>query len=958
MPANTIDSYKELYEILKRSVLFFNRQFSSTNAFYAAFINFLRSECYCSASAICELDNDRIHLRNEKNLSSENCSLLDNKSIFEKPYDKVFENGEIVSLDDTDSLSLIVPIKNRYFVYGAFFVRFSKEEFGNSILELFETISVSVAAVLERLQRNVEKLPQGPIRTTFTEDTIDSIINALPDPFFIKDTSGRYISCNQAFAEFIGKPRDEIIGGRLNEISNSPEVDRHQSSDAEVLRSRMFSTYESTFHGVDGVKKNIVVTKNVFFDSEAQPAGIVGSIRDITRLVTVQHQYEQKNNELMKINAVLLNSQKDIIDYNKRLTESEEKYRLLIENQQEFIVKLDVLGHVLFMSQSMSDFLPPYSTENESLRLQNLLIGNDRIVFDTILRESAMIEHEHEVEFRMRSASNLVCRISWSFKPVFEGRELDYIIGVGRDVTERWTAEQELANFRSLLEAAFEQSPSASVLIRYPDKTIMMINEAAQRFLNLPNDDYVGMPVDELYFLNKAYIEDKHIDMYQVLKSEKLYHESHTSLEVRFVSETGIVKTALLFTTPIYNNIGELNSYLLIFPEITELRKAEQRIEEQNREIQKIHKLESIGVLAGGIAHDFNNILGAVLGNLSLLRMYNPDEKISKIVTKAENAVARAKELTSQLLTFSKGGAPIKKSTLLNDIIRDSALFTLHGTKVDIQFSLDSNLRPGLVDGGQISQVVQNLVINAVQAMSQGGTITLSSENVNIANDELPLQEGPYIKLTVTDTGPGISLEHLDKIFDPFFTTKPEGNGLGLATSYNIIKNHGGYITLETGNDGTSFYIYLPVSDKEPEIVNDEEPGDVTYSGSILIMDDEEAILDVASSLFTILGFQVETSLDGQEAIEKTEKRIENQLNYEIYVLDLTVPGGMGGQEALERLKVLDPGALFVVSSGYANNLTMSHYKEYGFHGILEKPYKIEDVRKLLKEISYERTSH
>ncbi|MFW6366450.1 MAG: hybrid sensor histidine kinase/response regulator, partial [Spirochaetota bacterium] len=432
----------------------------------------------------------------------------------------------------------------------------------------------------------------------------------------------------------------------------------------------------------------------------------------------------------------------------------------------------------------------------------------------------------------------------------------------------------------------------------------------------------------------------------------------HSNLELTFVDDDGKERIALLYSTPIYNSIGELISYLLIFPEITELSEAERRIEQQNRELQKVHKLESIGVLAGGIAHDFNNILGAVLGNLSLVRMYESSEKVLAIITKAENAVARAKELTNQLLTFSKGGAPVKKSALLNDIIRDSAMFTLHGSSVDIHFDLDPELFPGLVDTGQVSQVVQNLVINAVQAMPSGGLIVIQTENVYVREGELPLDPGSYVKLTVSDNGSGIAPDIVDRIFDPFFTTKPEGSGLGLATSYNIIKNHGGYITLDTGPDGTSFYIFIPVSSEEPFVLHPEEPDESRYTGTALIMDDEEPILDVASQIFSSLGFDVHTASDGKEAVEKCKKRIESGSHFDLYVLDLTVPGGMGGEEALGELRRLNGSAYFIVSSGYANNRTMSHYSECGFTGILEKPYTIRDVRTLLKEISYEKASH
>jgi signal transduction histidine kinase/CheY-like chemotaxis protein len=370
------------------------------------------------------------------------------------------------------------------------------------------------------------------------------------------------------------------------------------------------------------------------------------------------------------------------------------------------------------------------------------------------------------------------------------------------------------------------------------------------------------------------------------------------------------------------------------------------------KEMQKMEKLESLGVLAGGIAHDFNNILTAILGNVSLAKIpARSDEKIIKRLTDAEKACERAKDLTQQLLTFAKGGAPIKKTADIAELIRDTAGFALRGSNVRSEISIANDLWAVDVDEGQISQVIHNLVINADQAMPQGGILKLRAKNVRLDSQKaIPLPEGNYIAIAIIDQGVGIPKEYVAKIFDPFFTTKQKGSGLGLASSYSIISNHGGHITVESiPGSGSTFIVYLPASEKKLESKKPAAEIIASGNGKILVMDDEDLIRDVARDILSNLGYEADLARDGAEALDLYCKAKDAGQSYAAVIMDLTIPGGMGGEEAVKKLLAIDPAAKVIVSSGYSNDRIMSDFKAYGFSGVMTKPYRIADMGKTLQ---------
>ena len=383
------------------------------------------------------------------------------------------------------------------------------------------------------------------------------------------------------------------------------------------------------------------------------------------------------------------------------------------------------------------------------------------------------------------------------------------------------------------------------------------------------------------------------------------------------------------------------------------------------KELLKTHKLESVGLLAGGIAHDFNNLLTAILGNITLAKAYSPPEgKVSDRLSEAERTLTLAKGLTQQLLTFSRGGAPVRETSYIRNLIKDSATFTLTGSNVGCDYSINPDLWPVDIDKGQLCQVINNLVLNARHAMPDGGVITLSAENIKVGNSKgadanmALLKNGEYIRITVADCGIGIEKKYLDKIFDPYFTTKQKGSGLGLATSYSIIKNHDGRITVESKpGAGTTFYIYLPASKKEVRRTAVSKktiaaPHKGQYKGEkVLVMDDDENIRKISKEMLTYLGFEVCLAVTGAEAIELYRKGKETGKPFGAVIMDLTVPGGMGGKEAVKRLIDIDPGVKAIVSSGYSNDPVMADFKKYGFRAVLAKPYQVIDLNEKLHSV-------
>ncbi len=380
----------------------------------------------------------------------------------------------------------------------------------------------------------------------------------------------------------------------------------------------------------------------------------------------------------------------------------------------------------------------------------------------------------------------------------------------------------------------------------------------------------------------------------------------------------------------------------------------DRKISEDN--IRKAQKLESLGILAGGIAHDFNNILTVVMGNITL-SMLNPSntELIVGNLKAAEEAVGRAKDLTRQFLTLSKTSLPVKKTMYIGEFLKNAISFAISGSAVKKEFQVSDDLHPVEIDENQMGQVMNNLVINAVQAMPGGGTLRLRASNAMISNPGyLPLEPGNYVKISLVDTGQGIPEEHISRIFDPYFSTREMGSGLGLAISYSIISKHGGFIDVKSKvGEGSEFIVYLPVSS---ETVRQEASAFETVvagRGRILVMDDDEGVQAIAEKFLTYLGYDFEIARDGEEALEKYRSALGGDKPYSAVILDLTVPGGMSGKETVVKILEMDPEVKAVLSSGYVNDPVVINYHDHGFRDVITKPYRIDELSRVLHRILY-----
>ena len=366
-------------------------------------------------------------------------------------------------------------------------------------------------------------------------------------------------------------------------------------------------------------------------------------------------------------------------------------------------------------------------------------------------------------------------------------------------------------------------------------------------------------------------------------------------------------------------------------------------------------KLESLGTLAGGIAHDLNNLLTVISGNIGLAQIEAPGSpaNLLSFLSRAGEAAQHAAQLSNQLLTFSKGGTPLKRVVSISDLVTQAAEFSLHGSNLRSDLDIQAGLWRSPVDPAQIEQVINALIINAREAMPSGGIVRVSARNLEIdANSGLPIRPGRYVQVQVADNGRGIQKRLVTKIFDPYFTTKSTGTGLGLSISYSVVKKHGGLLHLErTSADGSTFTFYLPATDSEPPVPEATLENEIFSFNHqrVLVMDDEAAIRDLTSELLGTLGYKVTTAPDGAEALKKYELAMRTGETFQAVILDATIRGGMGGVATMERLRDLDPNVTAIICSGYSDDAALAEFLTYGFRAALPKPFTRHELANVLQ---------
>ena len=516
-----------------------------------------------------------------------------------------------------------------------------------------------------------------------------------------------------------------------------------------------------------------------------------------------------------------------------------------------------------------------------------------------------------------------------------------YIRRIGIHLSERDQALRNLAQQKALLDIIIEGTTDA-VYVKDAEGRYLLANSSVARFVGKPVNEILGQ--DDLHLFppdDARSVMAK--DQWVMAQSGPRTYEEHLSTsegERYFLSTKGAMRA----------EDGEVVGLFGIARDITGLK------EQENAKL-KIDKLESLGVLAGGIAHDFNNILAGIMGNISYAQMFiDAGHKAAKPLVEAEIASVRARNLSLQLLTFAKGGEPVKKLVSVRQLVQESVSLVLRGSNVKGVVDMADAVHAIEADEGQISQVFHNIVLNAIQAMPQGGVLTVVAHNVRFSStNALMLQPGAYVKISFIDQGCGISDADLKKIFDPYFTTKPTGTGLGLASVYSIVNRHGGATEVSSAvGNGTTVSVYLPStgeSDPHPQDDTANQSVGQHAGGSILVMDDEEIIRTVAAEMLEYLGYRVTTCGSGSEAVALYEAARTSGSPYSTVIMDLTIPGGMGGKEAAEQILAIDPQACLIVSSGYSNDPIMSDYRRYGFSGAVSKPYTMAELGRMLSSL-------
>ncbi len=584
--------------------------------------------------------------------------------------------------------------------------------------------------------------------------------------------------------------------------------------------------------------------------------------------------------------------------------------------------------------------------------------------------------------FRKKSGETIPISLSWSVLRNHENK-LSGIVFIGRDISEREKNEKELQNARDELEKRIEERTqelriaNEQLQIRIEEQLkfdarlaaekewlsvtlesigdgvittdslgcIISMNPAAEHLTGWTQNEAAGKYTNEVYMCTQ---DNQHENTPGIHALAILMQESSAKGPVNnhstIISKEGIKYRVAEQAAPIFDNAGNKVGYVMAVRDITERIVLEE-------ELFKARKLESINLLAGGIAHDFNNLLTSIVTNLFMAKMeLPPNEETAQLITNAEKAAFRASNLTKQLLIFSKTGSQTREKISVKEFIENSVGFYLSDSKSDYKLELDEDLWKVVIDRGQFDQVLNNIINNADEAMPEGGSILVKARNIDITlSHNLPVKPGKYVCISISDTGEGIDKAILHRIFDPYFSTRNSSNGLGLTTAFAIVQKQGGHITVESAiESGTVFNVFLPASEDPPADTLNQSTSLSESQHNILLMDDEETIRLSIKKVLNHLGYECILTENGDHALQAVKEHIEKSIKFKAIILDLTVHGGKGAVDIIDELRLIDPEAKFIVSSGYANDKVITDYQKYGFHAAITKPYTIDNLASVL----------
>ncbi|MCB2198309.1 PAS domain S-box protein [bacterium] len=825
-------------------------------------------------------------------------------------YHQLEEEGVIGTWKHLPKTWLGVPLRSGEKVFGVLSVvsYTNPHLLSDNDLELMEFISGQIAGMVESNRAEKELMvSEARYRALFEQAAVG---------VFLFDRDLKMINLNSKIGQMVGVPVEQLVGLNLLDLPD------------QCLTPMLKAAIEGKSEEYSGPYKTRTTRWELYVSARSSPlldadGNVVGGIC-VALDVTEQKRSEQR----AEINRIYLEQ--------------------LFERSPEAIVLLDPRLRAIRVNREFTELFGFTSSDALSRSIGEWIIPKDENEDEGehlhALKRIAKGELVRLDETRCVRKDGTFVETSLLGSPIVVDDKVIALYAIYRDITPQKRAVADLAEEKERLAVTLS-SIGEGVITTDVSGQVVMMNQAAEEITGWSSNAASGEPFSTVF---KTYDPDTGKELpdpvQRVIQRGSL--EGWTR-ETLLQSRSGRDVILLGSAAPIHDVHGEVIGVVVVFRDVTDQRKLEE-------EMSKIERLESVGVLAGGIAHDFNNILAAVLGNISIARLIQDDVGlIHERLTEAENAAMRARDLTQQLLTFSRGGEPVRKSTNLEGLVRESAGFALRGSNVLSEFDIATDLWAADVDSGQVGRVFHNLVINADQAMPNGGKIEIRMRN-HLVHEEstLPLNPGRYIYVTVKDEGVGIPADHLQKVFDPFFTTKQRGSGLGLATSFSIVQKHSGFMAVhsEVGK-GTKFEIYLPAAETanhEPKV----QPNALYHGeGRILVMDDEQSVQEVATVMLKELGFTVDVASDGSSAIEKYLQARMEEKPYVAVIMDLTIPGGMGGEETISHLRKLDPGVKAIVSSGYSNDPIMSNYLDFGFKGVVAKPYRLQDLGSVLAEV-------
>ena len=633
----------------------------------------------------------------------------------------------------------------------------------------------------------------------------------------------------------------------------------------------------------------------------------------------------------------------------KKLKESEEWLKITLSSIGDALIATDKNGRIKFINpvaESLTGWKQDDAFEKDFNEICNII--NEETGLEQDNPVSKVLETGQTIH--LANHSILISKdgreypIEDSAAPIKDADGvLTGVVLVFSDVSERVRMTKALRQSEQKYRSFAENFNGIAFQVGMDYKPIF-VNGAVEAITGYTEEDFMN--------LNPAWDKIINPDDFKAIVASRdvgkiTDNETNSHNEYRIIRKDGEIHWVQSSIQVIFDDSGKPVKMQGIITDINDRKLME-------AELIRSQKLESLGVLAGGIAHDFNNLLTGIFGNIGLAKVYmQPEDKSYKRLVESEKALVRAKDLTQQLLIFSKGGSPVLRTIDITDVIRTSASFALRGSNVNFAFYFDPDLWPVDFDEGQLSQVIQNLVINADHAMRDGGKVSIRCKNIVLQQDDSTMPVGNYVRIVVTDEGTGIKPEDLKNIFDPYFTTKEHGSGLGLATVYSIVKSHNAHVSVDSVlGKGTSFEILISASASGiTKAADDPKPESLQGPGKVLIMDDQDIILEFMEMALTEFGYKVDLAFTGSEAIQKYKEAMGQNKPYDLLIMDLTVPGGMGGKEALAELLRIDPDVKAIVSSGYADNPVMSEYKKYGFSAVLKKPYKIKELAGIVKQV-------